>query len=266
MRSQDWADPIPLPGPINTAGAEDSPFIAPDGRLYFFFTPSLAVPAERQLFDGVTGIYVSSPGADGWQEPTRVVLQEQGKLALDGCEFVGNDRLWFCSARERWSGINWFVADWTGGAWRDWQPAAALLPQDTQVGELHFAADGQTLYFHSDRQAGAGGRDLWMAVRDASGMWSPSVNVAEVNTEADEGWPYLSPGGAELWFTRTYLGSPCVFRSVRQDGRWSEPELIVERFAGEPTLDAAGNLYFVHHYVRDGKLIEADIYVASPRG
>jgi len=38
---------------------------------------------------------------------------------------------------------------------------------------------------------------------------------------------------------------------------------IVSNFAGEPALDAQGNLYFVHHYfTADGKMIEADIYVA----
>lgn len=33
-----WDDPTPVPGLINTAGAEDSPFITPDGNsLYFWF-------------------------------------------------------------------------------------------------------------------------------------------------------------------------------------------------------------------------------------
>jgi hypothetical protein len=36
----------------------------------------------------------------------------------------------------------------------------------------------------------------------------------------------------------------------------------VSQFAGEPTLDDAGNLYFVHHFYEDGVKIEADIYIA----
>ncbi|HOK38716.1 MAG TPA: hypothetical protein P5538_03695 [Bacteroidales bacterium] len=44
--------------------------------------------------------------------------------------------------------------------------------------------------------------------------------------------------------------------------QWQEPELIVSQFAGEPTLDDAGNLYFVHHYFENNIMIEADIYVA----
>lgn len=266
MRSPEWSDPIPLPGPVNTAGAEDSPFIAPDGRLYFWFTPSPAVPAGKQLLDGVSGIYVTAPGPGGWQAPERVWLQDAGKVALDGCAFVGLDRFFFCTAREGWAGIEWFVADRLDSSWQNWRPASDLLPQEDAIGELHFSADGLTLIYHADRPQGAGGLDLWITERDAAGGWSASVNLAEVNSEADEGWPYLSPDGRQLWFTRTYLGSPGIFRSQLQDGRWSEPELIVERFAGEPTLDAAGNLYFTHHFFRDGEMLEADIYIASPRG
>ena len=44
-----------------------------------------------------------------------------------------------------------------------------------------------------------------------------------------------------------------------------EGELIVSRFAGEPTLDAQGHLYFVHHYYDDGVMLEVDIYVAHRR-
>jgi len=40
------------------------------------------------------------------------------------------------------------------------------------------------------------------------------------------------------------------------------PEMAVAPPAGEPSVDAAGNLYFVHHYYRDGVMVEADIYVA----
>jgi len=40
--SADYSEPVPLPGLVNIAGAEDSPFILPDGNsLYFFFTPSV---------------------------------------------------------------------------------------------------------------------------------------------------------------------------------------------------------------------------------
>jgi len=51
----------------------------------------------------------------------------------------------------------------------------------------------------------------------------------------------------------------------KTDKGWGDKELMVSNFAGEPTLDSEGNLYFTHHYFRDGVMIEADIYVAYRR-
>jgi hypothetical protein len=56
LLSDEFEDPLPVPGAVNTAGAEDSPFIPPDGgTLFFFFTPDVTVPVEKQLLDGATG-------------------------------------------------------------------------------------------------------------------------------------------------------------------------------------------------------------------
>jgi len=49
--------------------------------------------------------------------------------------------------------------------------------------------------------------------------------------------------------------------SKKVDGAWQEAELIVSLLAGEASIDSEGNLYFVHHFYLDGKMIEADIYV-----
>ena len=60
LHSDGWENPVPLGSPIDTAGGEDSPFITPDGNdFYFFFTPDVSVPAEKQLLDGVTGLWWS---------------------------------------------------------------------------------------------------------------------------------------------------------------------------------------------------------------
>ena len=102
--SDEYMQPVPIPGLVNTTGGEDSPFIMPDGNtLYFWFTPVVSIPAQTQILDGVTGIYVSQMVEGAWAEPMRVVLQDQGKLAGDGCAFVQNQFIWFCSAREGYS-------------------------------------------------------------------------------------------------------------------------------------------------------------------
>jgi hypothetical protein len=256
LLSAEFEEPVPVPGAVNTAGAEDSPFILPDGNtLYFFFTPDVSVPVERQLYDGVTGIYVSRKSGGLWGEAQRIPLQDPEKIALDGCEFVQGDVMWFCTIRTGYTDLQWFTARNRGGIWRDWEPAD--FPAGYRVGELHLSSDGMDLYFGSDRPGGRGKLDLWMS-KKAGGKWQEPVNLAPLNTPDDEGWPALSPDGTELWFYRNYG----VWRAKKAHGEWGEAEQIVSTLAGEPTLDEEGNLYFVHHYFIDERMIEADIYVA----
>ena len=97
MMSDEWNDPVPLEGTVNTAGAEDSPFITDDGRFFFFFTPDAQIPAEQQLTDSVTGIWWCTVDNGVWTEPKRIMLNND--VALDGCSFVQGDTLWFGSVR-----------------------------------------------------------------------------------------------------------------------------------------------------------------------
>jgi hypothetical protein len=260
VHSPEWAEPVPLPFPVNTAGAEDSPFITPDGdTLYFFFTPDPNIPANQQLFDNVTGIYVSRKTNGTWSEPGRVVLNND--IGLDGCQFVDGDTMWFCSVRKgNMRPIDIFTAKYRNGKWGRWQSAGRLLNVDYQVGELHL--HGNELYYHSERPGGMGGVDIWVT-RNESGSWTTPENVYQVNTAGTDGWPFISDDGGELWFLRIYNGSPGIFRSQKVNGSWGEPELIISSFAGEPSLDRDGNIYFVHHFYNNSVMVEADIYVAK---
>lgn len=260
LHSNDYLQPVPLPYPVNTAGAEDSPFILPDGgTLYFFFTPDVRLPPERQVRDNVSGVWVTHSAGGGWTEPERVWLQAPGKLALDGAVSVQGDEMWFASAREGYAGVNLFTAQWAEGRWSNWTYVGDRLMKEIQIGEIHL--HGDDLYFHSDRPGGMGDFDIWVTTR-GGGTWAEPVNIANVNSSALDGYPFVSTDGSELWFTRIVDGTPGIFRSLNVNGTWATPELIVSQFAGEPSLDEAGNLYFVHHYFEDGEMIEADIYLA----
>jgi hypothetical protein len=260
LHSDEYQEPVPMPYPINTAGAEDSGFIMPDGQtFYVWFTPDPNAPLGEQLDDGVTGIYMAKKVGGKWQKPVRVVLQDADKQSLDGCPFVKDCTMWFCTARTGYTGLHWFTASCQDDSWGNWE--IADFEPEYEVGELHITADGQELYFHSAREGGQGQYDIWVS-RNENGQWLPPQNVAAVNSPETDGWPSLTQDGNELWFTRTYMGSPAIFRSKRINGEWQEPEMIISWFAGESSIDNEGNIYFTHHFFKDGVMLEADIYVA----
>lgn len=257
--SSEYENPAPADYVINTAGAEDSSFVLPDGNtLYFFFTPDVRVPVEKQILDKVTGIWVAKKVNGEWQKPERVVLQDAEKLSGDGCEFILNNKMWFCTAREGYTGLHWATADLIDGKWKNWK--VDDFNPDYEVGELHMSKDGSELYFHSSRAGGKGGLDIWVS-KKANGEWQSPENLENVNSEFDEGWPALNPNENELWISKNYG----VWRSKKVNGKWQSPEQMFSPLAGEATIDENGNVYFTHHFFNKDKMIEADIYFAKKK-
>jgi WD40 repeat protein len=271
VHSEDWEQPVSVGNTINTAGAEDSPFILPDGKtLYFWFTPDVRKKPQEQLTDGVTGIWCATRTAEGWSEPQRVVLSDEGNPSLDGACFVQEDTMWFGTVRKgNYAEVDMYTAHLRDGKWVDWKNAGRTLNVDYDIGELHITKDGSEMYFGSNRAGGQGGFDIWLC-RNVAGIWQKPENVANVNSPRNENQPFITQDGKELWFTgqsRSGHPGPAVFRSVRDaNSAWGKPEEIISSFAGEPSLDAERNIYFVHHFfTRDMEMIEADIYVAYHR-
>lgn len=265
VHSDEWSDPVPMSGPFNTAGAEDSPFITPNGTwFFFFFTPDVSVPVEKQLIDGVTGIWWSQKIDGAWTEPEKIILHDD--VSLDGAEFVQGDTMWFASVRAgNYGEIDVYTAKYDDGEWGSVENAGTQLNVDYDIGEFHITSDGQTMFFHTGNLSAGGNMDLWTTSRTMSG-WSTPEKVPGLSTDRMEGYPFLTEDGSELWFTGwSTLGyqGPAIFRCLKVGDAWSEPVEILSNFAGECTIDSAGNIYFVHHYFDENMtMIEADIYVA----
>jgi len=271
LHASDWFDPIPMPGPVNTPGVEDAPVVTSDGDTFiFFFTSDGNVPAEKQILDGVTGVWWCGRNGADWTEPVRAHLGDPDTLHLDGPFAVQDTTLWFGSIREgNYRDIDIYTAELLEGEWINRQNAGEQINMEFNAGELYPTADGNFLYF--GRAEGAlGQNDLWLTTRRGK-AWSEPVNLGTpVNTAGDESRPFISSDGSELWFTRMHSGrgytGPAVFRSIKTGDIWSEPEEIVSNYAGDPGLDDQGNLYFTHlFYDAEGRKIEADIYVAYHR-
>lgn len=268
VHSSLWRQPVPMSGPVNTAGAEDSPFITPNGSwFFFFFTPDMNIPAQDQLIDGVTGIWWTQFVNGTWTAPTKIILNDD--VSMDGAECVAGTTMWFASVRAgNYGEIDVFSAEYLNGEWTDVQNLGEQLNSEYDIGEFHLMANKSTMYFHTGNVSLVGYMDLWVSQKTGA-SWGTPVPISELNTPTDyEGYPYVTPDGSELWFTSSsklgYTG-PAIFRSVKQsNGTWGTPEEIISNFAGEPTLDAAGNIYFVHHFYQQSPsyLFEADIYVA----
>ncbi|MGP1515734.1 MAG: hypothetical protein ACTTJH_07240 [Bacteroidales bacterium] len=77
------------------------------------------------------------------------------------------------------------------------------------------SADGNTLYFVSNRSGGKGGYDIWLCKRTGKDTWSEPTNMGRnVNTFGDETYPFIAADNSHLYFLsngRQTLGGSDIF-------------------------------------------------------
>lgn len=102
----------------------------------------------------------------------------------------------------------------TDGKWSDPEPFY-LNNIDYSVGHPSLSADGNTMYFSSNKSGGYGGADIYKVSRNAQGTWGAAENMGtEINTEGDEMFPFFEEKNGILFFAsngRFGLGGLDIF-------------------------------------------------------
>jgi len=116
---------------------------------------------------------------------------------------------------------------------KKWEPSACV------------SADGQTLYFVSDRKGGFGGRDIYQARLQPDKTWGTPENLGQsINTHYDEDAPFLHPDGFTFFFSSTghnSMGGFDVFYSTKvAKNVWAKPINL-----GFPINTTDDDIYFV---------------------
>jgi serine/threonine protein kinase/Tol biopolymer transport system component/phage tail protein X len=131
-----------------------------------------------------------------------------------------------------------------------------------------FSGDGLELYFSSNRPGGLGGKDIWVAKREAlDAPWGEPVNLGSpVNDAGSQIEPAISPDGLELYFGDWSDWNIRVCRRPSKDAPWSSPELLGPPVGlgheGEVEFSADGlSLYFASN--RSGGYGKLDIWVST---
>lgn len=182
--------------PVNTSAKEDGlslykegvAYMGKDSARYKLTLPdSVGQLSDKTMVDSV----LSAIHADGQfaydVNSGLIYVSIEGVLyavAFNNDQKNGLEKLQIDSV----SGGREDFAEFSTLAYRRWR---FRLPEIK--GKIHnpnLSADGQKLYFSADFDGGKGGSDIWYITPKANGVWSAPVNVAEVNTENDEDYPF----------------------------------------------------------------------------
>jgi len=243
---------IHLSDKINTHYAEFSPVITLDESALFFTSRRVRKDSSNAtIFSPENGkhyedVYVSYKDLNTgeWGEPELLASISNPRRNEATISVSGDGQLLFIYRDE-----DLYFSEFDGDEYGRLQYVGQGMNTDinTKAWETHAAlsADGNTLYFVSDREGGLGGRDIYRAVRLPNGNWSKALNIgAPINTPFDEDAPFFHPDGKTLFFSSNGMGSiggfDIFFTKSQDDGSWSTPESM-----GYPLNSVDDDIFFV---------------------
>ena len=145
-------------------------------------------------FSGAAPVKIDNVNTKSWE--THLVVSPDGKL------------LYFVSDRQGGKGRrDIYFMEKNGDKWSEPKNLASVNTEFDEDSPF-VGIDNNVLYFSSNNANSMGGFDVFMTVRDASGNWSPAINL---------GYPVNSPGD-DVFFTTTADGKKSYVSSLRKGG------------------------------------------------
>lgn len=146
---------------------------------------------------------------------------------------------------EQLTGGDLYMSNFKAGKWTKPEKLSENINSEYQEASASLSADGNILYFSSNRPGGLGGKDIYRSVRFGNGDWSLPVNLGEpINTKYDDDAPFISIDDNTLYFSSNghqTIGGYDVFKSERdEEGKWQDPLNM-----GAPINSVEDDIYFV---------------------
>lgn len=197
-----------------------SPVFSPDESIYIFASPYTPVQQDVKNRDANTkyddDIYYTYYLNGKWSVPEPLTNLNTDKneapisISPDGQQLIiyrdddGDGNLYYSDLLE-------------GKVWS--KPKRFPGPINTIAQETHatISADGNKIYFTSDRKGGKGGLDIYMCMKTIEGRWTKAYNLSQINTAYNEESPHLQANDNTLYFSSDQpksLGGLDVFKCV----------------------------------------------------
>ena len=211
-------NPMSLGPTINSSFPEYLPSLTADGQTLVF----------TRRIQGDEDVFISHQEEEGWSEPRS--LQNINTTENEGPQYISADGNLIvfvrCSDRKGFGGCDLYYSEKQSGAWS--KPRNMGAPINTRAWESQpsLSADGNLLFFASNRKGSLGGKDIWRSARNEDGSWSNPINLGSiVNTPDDDESPFFHPDGQTLYFMskgHPGMGGFDLFMTRKgEGGRWT---------------------------------------------
>jgi len=254
---------------INSPFPDYSPVVSADESQLFFTSRRIGDkdPTTGQFYEN---IYIANFVNGHWAQAQNIGAPINEKDKHDATVGLSPDGQTILIYRDDGNGDgNIYTTHLRGTTWSSpkkldenvdskfWEPSASI------------SADGQVLYFSSNRPGGFGGLDIYMSRLLPNGEWGKAVNMGpKINTSEDDDAPYIHPDNKTLYFSskgHATMGGYDIFVStLDSNNQWGAPVNI-----GYPVNTPGDDIFFVpttdgrgayYSSFRDSGVGEKDIY------
>lgn len=125
--------------------------------------------------------------------------------------------------RKRWTKLKLVTAELSDqNSWTNFKDLPFNMI-DHETTHPSLSADGQTLYFASDRPGGIGGMDIWMVKKQGDDWGIPTNLGANINTAGNEIFPSINQDGSLSYSSNQAGGSGGldIYTSKMENGAWA---------------------------------------------
>ncbi|MFK7978366.1 MAG: OmpA family protein [Saprospiraceae bacterium] len=213
-------NPTPLGQSVNTSFPEYLPSVTAEGNTLVF----------TRRIRGDEDVFISKKVDGQWAAPEPIL--DINTPENEGSQYISADGSLIvfvrCSDRTGYGGCDLYFSEKKGDIWS--KPENMGQPINTRGWESQpsLSADGNILYYASNRKGTLGGRDIWRSKRDEQGAWSNPVNLGPtINTTSDDESPFFHPDGKSLYFMSSGhqgMGGYDLFLSRRDGKKWEVPQ------------------------------------------
>ncbi len=225
--------------PLSTKNNEYLPYISPDETMFLFTRsmPDQSIDRVYQTDREKEVFMVSEKQKDGKYDAGKPMEWPFNENKNEGgaCLTIDNKHLYYTIFKmEGGSQANAdiYYSDLIDGAWGEIKKVPGINEPLYWDSQPSVSADGNTIYFASDRPGGFGKVDLWKTDRNpVNRQWQKPVNLGpKINTPGVEKCPFIHSDSETLYFSSDGLfgfgGLDIFFVRKDEKGNWKEPENI----------------------------------------
>lgn len=190
-------------------------------QTFTLYTTRKNAAGQWEGIETPDGLYGDSETEQETAENDSIGQSRSGSAELGVCSFTSDGRtMYFTFSRPmngQDQGAKIFTSSRASGQWSEAQEVILFRDSSISVGHPAINPTGDTLYFVSDAPGGYGGKDIYMAELDGS-EWGNIQNLGpQINTSADELFPYVHADGSLYFASNGHpgYGGLDIFHAVR---------------------------------------------------